>query len=197
MDDDKRISIIGISGKYGSGKDTIAAMIMDLMPGIYTKESFAYNVKLVSSILTGTTLEEQFTREGKSKIPEGFDQTLGRYQQIVGAGMRDIINDKVWILSILNKKHSMIISDVRYKNEAEAIEEAGGIVIRVDRPICESCVDENGNDYCNGRDPNHPSETDLDNYNFKCNIVNGGDLKDLKRSVIDALTFYNFDFVSL
>jgi len=56
-----------------------------------------------------------------------------------------------------------IITDTRFPNEAQAIKNAGGIVIRVDRP---------GVTAINA----HPSETSLDNWNFDHKIMNGSDL---------------------
>lgn len=56
-----------------------------------------------------------------------------------------------------------VVTDTRFPNEAQAIKNAGGIVIRVDRP---------------GYKPvnNHPSETALDNWDFDHKIMNGSDL---------------------
>lgn len=59
-----------------------------------------------------------------------------------------------------------IITDTRFPNEAKAIKNAGGIVIRVDRP---------GVSAINA----HPSETGLDNWNFDYRISNGSDLTGL------------------
>ena len=59
-----------------------------------------------------------------------------------------------------------IITDTRFPNEAQAIKDAGGIVIRVDRP---------GVKAINA----HPSETGLDNWNFDHKIMNGSDIVSL------------------
>ncbi len=59
-----------------------------------------------------------------------------------------------------------IITDTRFPNEAQAIKDAGGIVIRVDRP---------GVKAINA----HPSETGLDNWNFDHKIMNGSDMVSL------------------
>lgn len=68
-----------------------------------------------------------------------------------------------------------IITDVRFENEAEAIKQRKGIVIRVDNPRVIS------NDI-------HPSETSLDEYdNFEWKIVNDGSLEDLIGKVKEML----------
>lgn len=59
-----------------------------------------------------------------------------------------------------------IVTDTRFPNEAQAIKDAGGIVIRIDRP---------GYKPVNA----HPSETGLDDWNFDHKIMNGSDLTSL------------------
>ena len=63
-----------------------------------------------------------------------------------------------------------IITDVRFPNEAQAIKDAGGIIIRVDRP---------GYKATNA----HISETALDDWNFDYKVQNGSDLLSLMFSV--------------
>lgn len=67
-----------------------------------------------------------------------------------------------------------IITDVRFPNEAQAIKDKGGIIIRVDRP---------------GVKPinNHLSEIGLDSWNFDYRIANVSDIFDLKESVKNIL----------
>jgi hypothetical protein len=67
-----------------------------------------------------------------------------------------------------------IITDTRFPNEAQAIKNAGGIVIRIDRP---------GVTAVNA----HPSETALDNWKFDHKIMNGSDLTSLLFSVGNLL----------
>ena len=63
-----------------------------------------------------------------------------------------------------------IITDTRFPNEAQAIKDKGGLVIRVDRP---------------GVKPinNHPSEVGLDDWKFDYKIANVSDLKSLSLTV--------------
>jgi hypothetical protein len=71
-----------------------------------------------------------------------------------------------------------VITDTRFPNEAQAIKDAGGIVIRVDRP---------GVSAINA----HPSETALDNWNFDHKIMNGSDMVSLMFTVHTILKKYN------
>lgn len=63
-----------------------------------------------------------------------------------------------------------IITDTRFPNEAQAIKDAGGLVIRVDRPGIKPIND-------------HPSEVGLDNWKFDYKIANVSDLKALTGTV--------------
>jgi hypothetical protein len=63
-----------------------------------------------------------------------------------------------------------IITDTRFPNEAQAIKDKGGLVIRVDRPGVKPIND-------------HPSEIGLDNWKFDYKIANISDIKALSLSV--------------
>jgi len=68
------------------------------------------------------------------------------------------------------KLPNWIITDTRFPNEAQAIKDKGGIVIRVDRPGVKPIND-------------HPSETGLDDWKFDYKIANVSDIKALSLSV--------------
>jgi hypothetical protein len=76
------------------------------------------------------------------------------------------------------KKPNWIITDTRFPNEAQAIKDAGGLVIRVDRPNVKPIND-------------HPSEVGLDDWNFDYKIANVSDLKALTRTVETILLKQN------
>ena len=76
-----------------------------------------------------------------------------------------------------------IITDVRFPNEAKAIKDRGGIVIRVERPF-------KGNDSYKNKGireivkiDSHPSETALDDYKFDHVIDNNGSMEELVEKV--------------
>jgi len=75
-------------------------------------------------------------------------------------------DSEYWVKKVFEKMdsempHIAIITDLRYQNEAAAVKERGGYRIKVQR------LNEDGTQYvANDRDPFHPSECDLDNYNF-------------------------------
>lgn len=63
-----------------------------------------------------------------------------------------------------------IFTDCRFPNEAQAVKDRGGVVIRVDRPGVGPVND-------------HPSETALDDWDFDYKIANVSDLESLKYTV--------------
>ena len=68
-----------------------------------------------------------------------------------------------------------IITDCRFPNEAEAIREKDGIIIRVNRSNVKPVN-------------NHPSETSLDDWAFDYIIDNSSTLASLKRDIQEILT---------
>ena len=97
-----------------------------------------------------------------------------------------------------------IITDVRFPNEADAIIERGGVLIRVERPVeivrdragdgskrTIEKFDENNESHIRlrvGHNHMHPSETSLDDYKgFKYLIKNDSDIETLVKSVKQIL----------
>jgi len=140
--------IIGICGFQGSGKDTIA----DYLQNIYgfKRDSFAATLKdAVAAVfgwdrelLEGRTKESRAWREQvdpwwaeRLNMP---DLTPRLVLQKWGTEVaRKSWHDDTWIASLenkLNKSHNdIVITDVRFPNEIQAVKDAGGIVIRVVR----------------------------------------------------------------
>jgi hypothetical protein len=170
--------LIGISGKFGVGKDTAANWICERWPE-YQVVPFADALKRVVSIMTSTSYESQFTREGKATVPPGFKYSVGKYQQIIGQFGREEFREDIWVNIALNHPAKFkIIPDIRHPNEADAIKAAGGIVIRIVR---------DGVSLNDGRDVNHISEIALDNYSFDNTINNVGTLEDFNRELFKLL----------
>lgn len=136
--------------------------------------------------------------------------------QLVGTeGGRKIIHPNVWInatLSSYDSTKNWIITDVRFANEADAIRNAGGVVIRIDRSLGERFPElmtqfmlrkyRNVDffDWLKLHDPNmfssllHDSETGLDNYeNFDYKIQNIGDEKELLEKISIILQNLNIN----
>lgn len=87
-----------------------------------------------------------------------------------------------------------IITDTRFPNEAQAIKDRGGIVIRINRSYSNIPIpikNEEGNgatrQMFEDARPKHPSETSLDNWPFDHIIDNNGTINDLEIKVKEFL----------
>lgn len=158
--------VIGVSGKIGSGKDTFADLFIAHVKHkrgiVFENKKFAYNLKKIVSILTGVSMEDMLSRDGKLKYLPEWGMTIGEMQQKVGTeAIRNNIHPDAWVLSLFGTyeedKDFWIITDVRFKNEAKIIKERGGIIIRLngDPLNCKSG---------DNRNMEHQSEIDLDDY---------------------------------
>jgi hypothetical protein len=182
--------IIGISGKIGSGKDTLSVVINYLADKsapdsfnrweqpveefTYKNKKYAENLKCMVCFLIGCNRIDLEDREFKEKeLGEEWDGlTPRKILQLLGteAG-REIIHPNIWVNSLFadyTTDSNWIITDVRFPNEAQAIKDRGGIVLRIERP--------GGESHCGGA---HASETALDDYDFDIVINNDGTIEEL------------------
>jgi len=154
-------------------------------------------VKDSESILVETTYKRMTYRT--------FLQKLGT------EAMRDGLHTNVWVNALfadykgfvkewdefgndlLVEYPKWIVTDMRFPNEMEAIEERGGITIRVNRTFVTSTMPDGqkisvergiltGEDHLQLENP-HPSETALDDAEFHYTIENDGTLEELIEKV--------------
>ena len=106
--------------------------------------------------------------------------------QLLGTeGCREVLHPNIWVNALFAdwiETHSdhapngvdtpyWVVTDCRFPNEAKAIQERGGVVIRINRPGFEDTG-------------NHESETALDNYkSFNHIITNDGSIYDLENTI--------------
>jgi len=169
--------IIGLSGYARSGKDSVAEYLVQHHG--FTRLAFADNLKQLlydvnPIILSGgdervQSFVDYFGWDESKKIPE-----VRELLQRLGESARERIGQDVWINAVLKEAEGLdrvVISDVRYQNEANAIRfDAGGKLIRIIRYGVSSAND-------------HISETDLDNYSFDASIHNDYTLSSLGHEV--------------
>jgi hypothetical protein len=173
--------IIALSGKIGSGKTTFGSFLMNELEkrGYHVKfKNFADKLKQICKDLTGYG---GYTQEEKNIYLEEWGMTVGQCLQKIGTeAMRENFHMQVWVISALSnlsKSTVYIIGDCRFENEAVAVKQKGGIVIRLDGDPGK--VRERSQ-----RDINHISETALDNYEgFDERFINEGPISDLKEFV--------------
>jgi len=104
-------------------------------------------------------------------------------QKLGTDAMRKGLHDNVWVNALMSdyrpieynddeqpRLPNWIITDCRFPNEAQAVKDKGGLVIRIDRPGIKPIND-------------HPSEIALDNWKFDYKIANVSDIYALKETV--------------
>jgi shikimate kinase len=139
--------LIGLVGLKGSGKDTFAKTLIEEYG--FIKDSFAAPLKdSVASIfgwdrdlVEGASSESRAWREEKD---EYWSEVLNTkvtprgILQIIGTEVfRDNLHEDIWVKSFIkrnqNSKNNIIMTDVRFPNEMQAIKDLGGIIIYVRR----------------------------------------------------------------
>jgi hypothetical protein len=201
------IKFIGLSGKLGSGKTTLAKYFKQECYPDAIIMSFSTELKKFASIITDTPLHQFMTHEGKSALNEVFSTTPitdlklfltklynesngqllhyaygckplvktnwqgkitnGEVLQFLGEFMRGLDVD-IWVNSLMTQVSMntlIIIDDVRYMNEINAIRIHNGIVVRIVRDLIQRE---------DGRNKRHRSEIELDKHPFKYSIDNSG-----------------------
>lgn len=189
--------LLGITGLARSGKDTFAKMLAEELykqtNGIFNLMAYANELKL--RVQKDFDLSyEQLWGADKEKIDTRYMKTLKpccqecvkdkssgccwsprEILQNYGEFYRTI-DHLFWVKHLFgviknNNYENVIITDIRYPNEADSIIERGGYVIRINRE---------NKDYINNEQ--HVSETSMNNYNNVAFVIeNNGTLEGLRR----------------
>ena len=156
--------LIGISGKMYSGKSTVADILRWSYPELgFIDKPFAGPLKKSLASLFNEDIENFYNQDFKNKHNLLPNITAREVMQKYGQAMRNIYKD-FWVylnLKDYKQEENWVIPDVRFRNEADAIRDLGGVIIRVEskRAIASNDV----------------SETALDNYDgFHLIITNDG-----------------------
>ena len=243
MNKNKKMPLIGISGKAGVGKDLVGVIIQYLVytEGIinmeywekfksnspfnqivfskYVIKKFADKLKTLVCLLIGCTRQQLEDRNFKEKElgeewdvkiityidgelhkiynpsdSEDFDikckyprsyisniikQTPRSLLQKIGTDLfRNQLHPNTWVnASFANYlNNAWIFTDVRFPNELEAIKKRKGVTIRVNRGL----VERTGKMI---QEPEHISETALDDAKFDYVIENNGTIEELLEQV--------------
>jgi len=176
--------IIGVSGYAGAGKDTVGAYLQKCG---WIRVAFADKLKELAIELNpclfpvGKELRDLVKQYGSLDGAKGYVPEVRQYLQDLGVSMRDILWPDIWIDAAMKtvheeieQGHNVVITDVRFPNELQAIRELGGEVWRVNR---------RGHAPVNG----HVSETALDSAVFDLVLENNHTIEDLERSILGYL----------
>jgi len=141
------MTIVGVTGLIGSGKDTIADYLT--MYHGFKRVSFAASLKdAVAAVfgwnreyLEGSTKASRAWREQKDiwwSERLGMSITPRWILQYWGTEVcRDGFHSDIWVASVENKirqtPDNIVITDCRFANEINVIKKVGGITLRVER----------------------------------------------------------------
>lgn len=188
------MELVGLSGYARSGKDEAAKVLVDLYG--FKRVAFADKLREVLYALDpfvefkpyhnwGIDPPAGFSRVRLAEVIDvygwdGYKETefgeeIRRLLQRLGteAG-RNLLGENIWVDAALTGHHEddrIVVTDVRFPNEAQAIKAAGGIIVRVERP---------GVAAANA----HVSERALDDWKFDYTLENNIDGLENWREVV-------------
>jgi hypothetical protein len=150
--------IVGMIGYAGSGKDTAAEALISQG---FERRAFADTIKTIARDIGWDGIKDDYGR---------------RLLQNLGASCRHHIDESVWVEAALrgSDDRDIVITDVRYVNEAEFIAAAGGVLVRIERPGVGPAND-------------HISESELESWSVDIILFNGGSPADLHSSLLTEL----------
>lgn len=128
--------LIGVTGKANAGKDTVANIAHELFPAC-ERYRFASKLKETTSFLFGWSDEQLEDREFKEAVDPKWGFSPRKAMQLLGTEFGRALREDLWLQFVQNKldesEFGLIISDVRFENEAAFIRKNGGLLIHVVR----------------------------------------------------------------
>lgn len=197
------VRLVGLAGLAGSGKDEAAQALITCG---WQRRAFADKLRdflvAVNPIVVAPKCEPmnwdddacfgtpEPIRLADEVLSGGWDQAkrlipeVRQLLQRVGteAG-RAVLGTDVWVNATLNDlpdstKRPVVVTDVRFPNEVQAIRERGGIVVQIVRPGVTKLADDSG--------VVHPSESALDRVTFDHVIHNNSSVVNLHAAILNV-----------
>ena len=163
------VMLIGISGKKRSGKDTVGAMVVEwLNEHGFDAAQVAFADQLKDEVAEATGVNRRMQEMDKERWRPILQWWGVEFR-------RHYFGQDYWVSKMTQKLLAMdedlaVVTDVRFRDEADFIRASGGFVVRVERET--------------GLQDGHSSETDLDGYSeFQATLSNDGTLDDLEEKV--------------
>ena len=180
---------IAFIGKARSGKDTAASFLV--RERSYTRVAFADPLKemalRIDPLVRTQSAWEPPVRLAKLVGDVGWEYAKDNYPEVrrllqsIGQAQRDFDPD-YWVNVVRRKLNAaeswnlpVVVTDVRYRNEAEMLQARGFRLVRIIRPVF-------------GTNPElqHVSETELDDFHTEWAVYNDGDVTQLRRAILAA-----------
>ena len=163
--------LIGISGKAGAGKDTLGKYLCDEYRCLHYY--FAKPLKEGAKVMFNLT-DDQIANKEVPIEPWGISPR--KIYQLLGTEVGRGIDPAIWIKNAemfvrKNPGFTVVITDVRFDNEAAWIHNRGGVVINIVR------------DQDDIKENKHSSEGGLKPDNIDLTIHNNGTIEDMCNEV--------------
>jgi hypothetical protein len=173
--------IVGLSGYARSGKNEAANALVER-----GWRQAAYADKLREFLYAVNPLIPGHYGAGSLRLRRLVDQTGWDYAKTTYPEVRSllqrtgteagrrVLGEDVWVEALFASHHDapgLVVTDVRFPNEAQAVVDRGGVMIRVERPNVGPTKDKYGRA--------HISETALDDWPFDHVLINDGSVDDL------------------
>jgi hypothetical protein len=172
--------IVGIAGKKRAGKDTVASILQAKDPDQVRCIHLADPIKHAVRSWFGWT-SEHTDGHLKETVDPRWLITPRLAMQLLGTDVARQLHPDIWVRCALARvaifgNRIVLIPDVRFTNEARAIRQEGGLVLRIYRDRTDRHGDE------------HPSEMEMDSPEFASLVTheirnNTDELSDLRAKV--------------
>ena len=163
--------LVGFCGRAGSGKDTAASYLTTLFN--YRKVAFADALRRATAAITGWHVDVLNSPTFKNTLDARFGCTPRQFMQRLGTEVGRNMDPDLWLKAWAATVHDtpeergIVVTDVRFHNEAQAIRDAGGLLIRIKRPVADAAPVE------------HESEAHVDDLGAPLTVNNTGSHEDL------------------
>jgi hypothetical protein len=188
--------LLGLTGKIGCGKTTVESIFQRKFN--FSTYSFAFPLKEIAKIL-GFKQEEVFgTQEQKLAINKFWGISGRKFLQKFGSEVcRDYLpkvlpsmnfnNKTLWIRLFEKfyadeKNRNVVVSDVRFEDEAKCIKDLKGYIIRIEREDNRGLLSDDKHKSHN----HHKSELEMSSIKPHFVIRNNGSVEDLEKKVYEV-----------
>lgn len=168
--------IIGLLGKKGSGKDTMADFLVENYH--FKQYTYAEPLKKICQDLFSLTDEQMNCHVLKETIDERWNKTPRQILQQVGTDLfRKHYDENIWVkilkekLKVESDEQNIVVSDIRHQNELDTVTEFENcLIFRIVRPGC---------------DVSDPHSTENNNLKYKdiITIDNNGTIQDFYEKI--------------
>lgn len=176
--------LIGIAGKARAGKDTAAQVLASYMEVYGTRCDilhFADPLKKMAAALSGNSLSLFNDDIAKEQVIPWLGITRRKLMQMLGSEViKPHFGNDVWVKRIMVEVERLthttdfiVVPDVRFDLEAQAIKDKGGLILQINRPQAG----------LSGDAANHISELGVHPDLVDTTIENDGPMIDFEREV--------------